>query len=789
MAAGIFLTYSLPSLIVVISLALLTAGALFCKKRPIALLLCVCLLGALYFTCRDSGETVLEGYDGGLVSVSGRVESVQQKDGWLSLEVSARACEYKGKTKKTKEKILVTLNGDPSSIAGGADLDSQNIQSLAGKDVCFTGEISLAKAAVNPGLFDYRLYLKTRGINTLGKANVWHFSITGHGNPVTTFLAEIRQRFSLRLDGEMGREEKGLLIGMLFGDKSYLDEETIEAFRKNGTTHVLAVSGIHVTIIYLCMDRLLRRRKTPLSSLLSACLLLIYAALSCFSPSVVRAVVMIVLHLFSRHLYRRYDLTCSAAFSAMLFLLHNPYMLFNTGFQLSYLAVFTMAFLLPFADNTLEKLAEYRRYHKLYLILKIFVPVAVIQAGMIPATAFLFQYISFAAFLVNVPIIALSGIIIPVGMFLFLFTFTGGLLFSFLATGTSLLLKATSLINETTAELTFSSVNVTAPSAAFLVLWYGLVYFAASEVFWEWVRARRPYRIAAVVLLVAAAAFAAPFLTGETERRADIVFVDVGQGDGIHIRTPGGQNILIDGGGSADYDVGKKILLPYFLKNGVAKIDLAIVTHLHLDHFGGVASLTRLMPVEKLAVYEGEMKNESEFLAETALTAEDVLYIKKGTRIRIEEGVWIEILYPPQEENSGGIPPETQQSEEADENSATLVARVVFDDASILLTGDLGFAGEDDLSELYGAGADSPLRSDVLKVGHHGSRYSTGDRFLECVAPSLAVIQVGQNNFGHPHPDVIEKLEKKDIMVCRTDQTGAVLLDIENGKIRIRTML
>ena len=785
-AGGILSAYYLPLAAAAVPLILALTAAFLKKKPVLALFLAVALCSAVYFELTETNITPLEKSCGTVAAVYGRVEGVQDKEGWLRIEIRAHDAERGRKRNRTSEKVLLQLYGSLSDIQNTSGAYLKNTQSLVGKDVYFKGEVSIPKQATNPGLFNYRLYLKSRGIHTIMETTSYHFIVYGKGNRLAAALAEMKQHFSDRLSEEMDEESKALLIGMLFGDKTALDEDLTEDFRRNGTTHVLAVSGIHVTVIFMCINRLFRNRRTRFSSITAISVLLLYAALSSFSPSVVRAVVMILICLFARHLYRRYDLLCSAAFSAFLFLLYNPYSLFNAGFQLSYLAVFTMAFLLPFSAEKLELLSGYRRYRRLYLVLKVFVPVFTIQIGMIPVTAYMFQYISFSAFIMNIPIIALSDVIITVGILLFILSFTGGILFPFAATGTDLLLKLTALLSRSTGSLEYSAINVIAPSVAFLILFYGIGYFCVSEMFWDWVRRRRRKSIAVVLISIICLASVSPWLTGETERRASVTFVDVGQGDCIHIRTPQGKNILIDGGGSADYDVGKKILLPYLLKNGVSHIDLACVTHLHQDHFGGLMSLCHLMPVRKLALYEGNRSGQQKILDEAGLSAKELLYLKKGDSISVEKGIRIDILYP---ETAPGDGVGTRETAEADENAATLVIRVEYQGVGILLTGDLGFSGEESMEEFYRGDADSPARADILKIGHHGSKYSTGEAFLDLVDPAVAVISVGQNNFGHPSADVIEKLRKKDIMVERTDLCGAVLVDVKDKKIRVRTML
>jgi beta-lactamase superfamily II metal-dependent hydrolase len=233
-----------------------------------------------------------------------------------------------------------------------------------------------------------------------------------------------------------------------------------------------------------------------------------------------------------------------------------------------------------------------------------------------------------------------------------------------------------------------------------------------------------------------------------------------------------------------NYSVGKKTLLPYLLKNGVDRIDLALITHLHTDHCQGLAELAREMPVDRVAVYEGNKARSREVVEKTGVPADRVLYVHAGERVTLDADVYVEILFPEKQEDADY---ERILSED-DENKNSLLMRLVYRGVSVLMTGDVGFEGEEAILESVGAGGQ--LRSTLLKVGHHGSRYSTSDAFLAAVSPRAAVIQVGKNTYGHPHPDILKKLSDAGLSVYRNDTDGAVLLRIDaDGAAVVRTML
>ncbi len=751
-----------------------------CRHRMIYALLLLFFLGAFDFMLIENRDSPLADIAGELAVIEGRVQSLEERPYGYQMVIAGRWWEFDGKAGALKEKLLLNASGNAGMIEGFA---SGNPQSLVGRDISFLGRLESPSGQRNPGLFDYRFYLRTRGIEYILSGSLHHMIVKGAPNPFQGSLARVKYRFSEALDdNDMDAEAKSLLLGMLFGDKTLLSEDVYDVFQRNGTAHILAVSGIHVGVVYALVNKIfLRRKKTAFSRAVTIAFLLLYAALASFSPSVMRAVTMIIVHIFSEHLHKRYDLLCCTSFSAFLLLLIHPYALFQLGFQLSFLAVFTLAFVLPFVNSRLGMLSANQNAIR-NAVLTVFAPTASLQLMLIPVIAFNFQYISLSAFLINIPVIVLAGLIIPAGILLLFFSFIGGGCFCFFSSVLEILLDAMAALNCMAGGWSFSSFNVVSPNKVAVILFYLLIFFISSECFWDFYRRRKSKHIFVVLVSLALLSVLISASSGGNGLRADIVFVDVGQGDCVHIRTPSGQNILIDGGGKADYDMGKKVLLPYFLKNRVSCIDLALVTHLHTDHYGGVASLCRLMRVKRLGLYSLNRCREDKILSDTGLASRALVYLSKGDKIKIDEVV-LEILYPPYPDEN---PLDEVPSGEDDENARSLLIKVYISGLSVLVTGDMGSFEEKAVMESYGADL---LSSDILKVAHHGSATSTSDGFVRAVNPRVAVIQSGKNNFGHPHPDVVEKLNKAGIMLYRTDKDGAVLLRIKQGKILAHTML
>lgn len=263
--------------------------------------------------------------------------------------------------------------------------------------------------------------------------------------------------------------------------------------------------------------------------------------------------------------------------------------------------------------------------------------------------------------------------------------------------------------------------------------------------------------------------------------KCDVVFVDVGQGDCLHIRYKD-KNYLVDGGGSINYSVGKNTLKPYLLKNGVSKLDGVFVTHLHTDHYKGIVELCNENMIDKLFVYEGNKYKKEEILEETKLETDQVFLLHKGKTVLLGDDLWIEVLWP--ERKSDKAYREIVDNEE-DENEYSLIFNVHIHGMTLMMTGDVDSECQENLAAMYG----DKLDADILKVAHHGSKYSYSEAFVNYVSPAYAVFQVGRNNFGHPDEGVVENYSKKDIMIYRNDSNGAVGFKInKKGEISAYSM-
>ena len=726
------------------------------QKAGLFLLCCVCGWTAMYVSDLRYMQAV--SYVGNPHQVSGTiVQSSYYKEEEASyLQLCVMVEEVSGERLHPPFRILIKEN--MTALDAGAWLPGDRITA--------SGVFELPSARRNPNCFDYRLYLRSTGVSATFYQEILYLETKDDEKTLHGYLEKKKRIFMQMVSSAADEETAAMLQGILFGEKQNLEEGVLEAFQKNGTAHLLAVSGLHVGILYGFLCFLWRWKKGWIFFCVIACLSICYAMLADFSPSVVRAVVMIDLHTFALITNRRYDLR-SAAFAVILIsLTRNPMQLFHTGFQMSFLAVLSLSVVLPFVQR--------------FFTGALAGSVAV-QTGLLPYTIYHFNYVSLSSVLINVPMIALAGILVPMGIGTMLLQFAG---IPGAAAGCKLLSGLCAVLqylNQMTCIDGVTVFAVTSPSRTLMALYYlGLLFLLSEDGRLLFLR-KQWKRIISCILTVVVAALFFGGITRSGFEQARITFVDVGQGDCMHVKTAEGYQLMIDGGGSLRYNIGKKTLKPYLLKNGIRFIDAAFVTHLHTDHYKGIAELCREGMVRRLVLYEGNRVREEEILRETGLKAEQVQYLHQGQTVKFGSDTEIQVLWPERKDSAAY---EKLKEAETDENQISLILKVTTGGVSFLVTGDIDAACEKQLAKRY----ERELQVDILKAAHHGSKYSSSEVFLEQSSPCSIVFQVGKNNYGHPAQEVLDACKTRGITVFRNDEQGAVGIWNRNGVLKVQTV-
>lgn len=251
-----------------------------------------------------------------------------------------------------------------------------------------------------------------------------------------------------------------------------------------------------------------------------------------------------------------------------------------------------------------------------------------------------------------------------------------------------------------------------------------------------------------------------------------VSFFNVGQGDAALIETYQGQQILIDGGpgDGVVQELGKT--LPFYDRD----LDMIILTHPHADHLEGLIPVLEKYHVKKIVMPNVSFKSDGyeAFLNSAKSEDTEIIFAVQGQRIYLDNATVLDILYPSTSKTA--FPKQS-----AEVNDSSIVAKLTFGTSKMLFTGDSGTNIEDELIKSFN------LDVDLLKVGHHGSKHSTSDRFLKATTPEVAIIQVGKNNYGHPAQDVLDRLKAHNTKVLRNDLSGTIEIQSDGSKLIYKT--
>lgn len=731
-------------------------------------------------------EFFREEYEDGVV-LQGTVQSVKEKDG--TLEVVLKNCETEDADGETLRSVLCYLNEDSEFPA-------------VGEKIRVFGEGKAADPARNPGVFDHQLYCRAKGISGIIYAD-GYTGMGGKAHIVSDSLYRIRRQFSGRLKLIALPEDAGILSAVLLGEKEDLDSAVYELYRKNGISHLLAISGLHISIVGLGIWKLFRKGGAGfwISGIFAGGFLIAYGMMVGSGPSGVRAVSMAGLSFLAAAAGRTYDLPTAMCIPALGLLLTHPYLLTQASFQLSFLAVISLVYPGRLFSARGETFFTNEKFSAAASAFFVSLSLQMVTAPVVCWHSF------------GIPVygVFLNLLVIPLMTYVVLSGFIGlGLSFLSVSAGGAMLggahyiLKLYEVVCNGIGKLPGAELVLGQPEMWKIGCYYGLVVSGAiiyergmkiAEKFHEkkhkskekseesvlnlWktrILIDRKHRL---VFLCAAWLLAFFFLLPSRPAGLSVTFLDVGQGDGIVLRFAS-RTILVDCGSSQQKSVGEKVLVPYLRSQGVTYVDLAVMTHGDQDHINGIRYLLEhpesgirlgglMMPKAGNDEIYGKM-------AELAKEQEiPVYYAAAGDRIEniAGKGMYMECLSPEGEEKF------------SDRNEESLVFRVTYDRFSMMLMGDLETGGEENLVE---SGVLSPVT--VLKAGHHGSATSSGESFLEKLSPEITVLSYGRKNrYGHPAKEVKERLGNIGSEILETGISGAVMIEIDGKKMKVRTML
>ena len=742
----------------------------------------------------------------------------------LSIEADASSFVFSGDSAETTDNL--------SQISGSADADQMSVlissqktisqinemQEIFGKNasaLCYLekdttlpragsyvrvfGEVSPFLQATNPGEFDAAAYYRRKDcLFALRKTKITAQTKT-YGR-LEEFLSQLRYESEVLFRKLLGEKNGATASAMVLGRKKGMDSEVKALYQGAGISHLLAISGLHLSLIGAGLFGLLKKVRLPvtLSAGISTWILIVYAQLTGMGISTRRALVMFLLFLAAGLLKRTPDLPTSLAVAALLLLVPKPQRILDAGFQLSFSAVLGIAGMIPVLQDGWEDAAPSLRVtdgvagwniaraaivRTCRLLRKNILAGLGITMTMLPFLLIHFYEWSPWSVLLNLVVIPLMGILLPCLIGLQLVARLTALVHCLelpqhlLCTAIEAIFSCYEQLCRFTMALPGSILHTGYPTWQALAAYtIGLIALAVSG------KKLRPHlRLAAAVCLMGIFLIRLP---GEL----NVTMLDVGQGECVGIETREHHVYLVDAGSTSKKKTGQYQIIPWLKYIGTRGVEGIFITHWDEDHISAVGELLEWSKSSRVKI-------RRIFLPDVALKDE----VLETLLQQIEEAnVSVEYLSAGEHMTDGALQisclhPYAKKVPE-DRNDASLVLRLSQGDFQMLLTGDLEKSGEDWLVEQARPAveqpqpaAQNPLRCTILDAGHHGASNATGEALLDLAQPELVLISCGKNNrYGHPAPETLKRLEERGIRWYSTAEVGAIQVQVGKKKVKIK---
>lgn len=661
----------------------------------------------------------------------------------------------------------------------------EKINSLReGMHVRLEGMLVLPELPRNPGQFNRRIYESGKKIDFYLE-NPTVLEVKEQRSGVREVVEIWKTEMMNRCEKIYPDEEAGILEAMLFGEKSELSGDIKELYQAAGISHVLVISGLHISLLALAVAGILRRLGFPMPVwvILSVGVLAGYGILIGQPTTAVRALLMFFVLQGARLLGRSYDLLSALAFAGILMLLDNPDLILDGGCRLSFCAVIGVGWYVSEKNKIFWSIGEKEKRKNRGKGGKGSSAGAIlenIRAGWylwlftLPVMLDTFYQVSVVGILWNLVAIPLLPVIIASGGLGVVLAGWNIFLGSLAGSPAYGMLQLYQEIGNISEKLPVGMWTPGQPSKPVIAGYY-LVIFLLVLVEKQLIKREKRWKIfpgmelCSMLLLLL-------LMAHPWQQREKITFLDVGQGDASLLQS-GGQTLLLDGGSTSQKNVGTYVILPYIKQQGISCLEAVVLTHTDQDHINGVTEVLEegkkgWLTVKNLMYpywMEGtEQGKQLKKLAEEA--GASCRKIRAGDRLTIGKAEAV-VLYPKEQEKI------------AEPNAGSLVLFWKWEGVRAMFTGDLPEEKERELLQNLPA-------CEILQVGHHGSATSTCREFLEQVQPSLVVISCAmKNRYGHPSPDTVDRLKKTGCEIRYTMKSGAITIRKRGREILVTEYL
>lgn len=720
------------------------------------------------------------------VSVQGMIKSVEEGNEGYNIVIEVNMTEIKksycGFQGNVRDKYRIVVFGYDGDVR-------------AGTGVTADGMLTLPEKPSNPGGFDFLTYYNSKGILFIFDAENMLFDSKSH-NYCLDWANTVKNWGIGQLKKICDKKTASIYEGILFGNRRAVDAASRRLYQVSGIAHILAVSGLHISVVSGLIYLILRGLNVPfwLSSLFSVLGAVFYGAMAGFGMASVRAVIMLGVSILGQRLGKAYDMLTGLGMAVFLMLVYNPMSIRDQSFILSVCAVSGVCLGIKVMCLIMRKkrIKKYFKRHRLIRRLaEGFIMSLCVNIVTFPVIAYMYFEIPLYSFILNVFVVPLMTVVVYAG-FLGIFlsavsVFAGRLV---IASG-GLLLNMFEQLAKLFLELPFSVINTGKPSIWFIIFYYLvlIVVLALSDnkiceaVFLRmrfklnrrnWRRLRAILSLGICILFLAVTICVRILIN-----REQLVFLDVGQGDGIIVSTPRGTVIVIDGGSTSESaeDLAEYTLKPALKALGMADVDFWAVTHGDTDHVSGLMYILENYEMANIridCILMARYGGNSEKLEEIRQLAEengvDMIYLNAGDKIK-DGSAEIVCCHPDKGFVSDGT------------NDASLALGYLSADLSCLFTGDMSATSLDYMLTKNSALLQREYM--CLKVPHHGSKTSMYEPLYDLIKGQTAVVSCGKDNsYGHPHNEVLDKLKQYGCSIYRTDESGAVCIYIRNGKFK-----
>lgn len=664
--------------------------------------------------------------------------------------LDAKAYDYKNhyiikptKESKIKSKIKVETGKD-------VELAKQ------GDMVTVTGKIEPLSFPRNPGAFNERTYLLIRQI--AGKMQAETF-IVDYKADKTPLVQRVQAYYGQVFERLMPDQEAQIMKAMLLGDKGLLPKAIQNLYKDVGIAHVLAISGLHISIItglLWWVLKVLGIRQHWQSAIVLGVLWL-YAALTGFSISITRSAIMMSVIIMGNLIEEKPDPITSWSFAGLVLLAYNNLYLWDIGFQLSFAAVGSLIILTPFFKRIYQLPEGLRSY---------LAPLIAVTVGTTPIIAYYYYVVTPISVPMNLILIPIITLVVMIGFLAMVLSPISLLLAKIIIGPAYYLLLATEKISKLALKIPFATLIVGRPSALELGA-YGL--FMGILIIYLKLKLEQRKRFIGYALSINILLVLIVGMKRVMPGPLKVTFLDVGQGDAIVITTPNHKTFLIDGGLAGN---GAKIE-QYLKYCGILKVHGAILSHAHADHMDGLGELAQTYGFDDLFLWELPLVDPHFKTFYDIILGEDIRVHKISAQDIIQDDkLTIKCLFP------------FQHLSFLQGNDASIVLELRYKDVSYYFTGDIEESYEREVARHI-----ERNKINILKVPHHGSKTSSTEELIRALRPDLGVISCGKRNrYGHPSLEVLKRYEQSKVPIKLTRDAGAIMTYSDGEKVKTKTM-